>query len=70
MVDRPDFALLGQGRRHERLRAGVRYTMDVYARSVRSCGRSGRPPRATPWPRGRIRSTTRTAATWSPPAWR
>jgi AcrR family transcriptional regulator len=34
MVDRDDFALLGRGRRAERLRAGVRYTMAVYARSV------------------------------------
>ena len=34
MVDRDDFAALGQGRRAERLRAGVRYTMGVYARSV------------------------------------
>lgn len=34
MVDRPDFALLGHGRRHVRLRTGVRYTMAVYARSV------------------------------------
>jgi AcrR family transcriptional regulator len=34
MAERPDFALLGQGRRHERLRTGVRYTMAVYARSV------------------------------------
>jgi AcrR family transcriptional regulator len=34
MVDRDDFAGLGRGRRPERLRAGVRYTMDVYARSV------------------------------------
>jgi len=34
MADRPDFALLGRGRRPERLRAGVRYTMDVYRRSV------------------------------------
>ena len=34
MVERADFALLGRGRRPERLRAGVRYTMDVYARSV------------------------------------
>jgi AcrR family transcriptional regulator len=34
MVDREDFALLGQGRRAERLRAGVRYTMGVYERSV------------------------------------
>jgi AcrR family transcriptional regulator len=34
MADRPDFAQLGQGRRWERLRVGVRYTMDVYERSV------------------------------------
>lgn len=34
MADRPDFARLGQGRRHERMRTGVRYTMAVYARSV------------------------------------
>jgi AcrR family transcriptional regulator len=34
MVDRADFARLGVGRRPERLRAGVRYTMDAYARSV------------------------------------
>ena len=34
MVDRPDFALLGKGRRLERLRAGVHYTVDVYQRSV------------------------------------
>jgi AcrR family transcriptional regulator len=34
MADRPDFAELGRGRRAERLRAGVRYTMDVYDRSV------------------------------------
>jgi AcrR family transcriptional regulator len=34
MVDRPDFALLGSGRRPERIRAGVRYTMGVYERSV------------------------------------
>jgi len=34
MADRPDFALLGKGRRHERIRAGVRYTMQVYDRSV------------------------------------
>ncbi len=34
MADRPDFARLADGRRHERLRTGVRYTMDVYARSV------------------------------------
>jgi AcrR family transcriptional regulator len=34
MVDRPDFALLGKGRRIERLRAGVQYTISVYQRSV------------------------------------
>jgi AcrR family transcriptional regulator len=34
MAQRPDFARFAQGRRHERLRTGVRYTMDVYARSV------------------------------------
>lgn len=34
MADRPDFALLGKGRRHERIRAGVRYTLQVYDRSV------------------------------------
>ena len=34
MSERPDFALLGKGRRHERLRAGVRYTLRVYDRSV------------------------------------
>jgi AcrR family transcriptional regulator len=34
MVDRDEFARLGQGRRLERLRAGVRYNMEVYARSV------------------------------------
>jgi len=34
MADRPDFALLGQGRRPDRLRNGVRYTMGVYERSV------------------------------------
>lgn len=34
MAERADFARLGQGRRPERLRAGVRYTMDVYERSV------------------------------------
>lgn len=34
MADRPEFATLGQGRRAERLRTGVRYTMDVYERSV------------------------------------
>lgn len=34
MADRPDFARLGQGRRAERLRTGVRYAMGVYERSV------------------------------------
>ncbi len=34
MVDRPDFARLGKGRQHERLRAGVRFTLGVYERSV------------------------------------
>ncbi len=34
MAGRPDFALLGRGRRHERIRAGVRYTLQVYDRSV------------------------------------
>jgi AcrR family transcriptional regulator len=34
MGQRPDFAQFAKGRRHERLRTGVRYTMDVYARSV------------------------------------
>lgn len=34
MADRPDFAELGRGRRPERLRTGVRYTMAVYERSV------------------------------------
>lgn len=34
MAERPDFAELGRGRRSERLRAGVRYTMAVYERSV------------------------------------
>jgi AcrR family transcriptional regulator len=34
MAQRPDFAQFAEGRRHERLRTGVRYTMDVYARSV------------------------------------
>jgi len=34
MVDRPDFALLGKGPRSERLRAGVRFTLGVYERSV------------------------------------
>src|SRR5206468_3609611 len=34
MVDRADFAQFARGRRHERLRTGVRYTMNVYARSI------------------------------------
>ena len=34
MVDRIDFAAFARGRRHERLRTGVRYTMDVYERSL------------------------------------
>ena len=34
MVDRTDFADFARGRRHERLRTGVRYTMDVYERSL------------------------------------
>ncbi|WP_308466598.1 TetR/AcrR family transcriptional regulator [Rathayibacter soli] len=34
MVDRPDFALLGKGRTLERVRAGVRFTLAVYRRSV------------------------------------
>jgi AcrR family transcriptional regulator len=34
MIDRPDFAQLGQGRRIERLRAGVHFTVGVYQRSV------------------------------------
>jgi hypothetical protein len=34
MAERDDFALLGKGRRAERIRAGVRYTLDVYDRSV------------------------------------
>ena len=34
MAERPDFAAFAQGRRPERLRTGVRYTMDVYERSV------------------------------------
>lgn len=34
MVDRADFARFSRGRRHERLRTGVRYTMDVYERSL------------------------------------
>lgn len=34
MAERPDFAAFAKGRRPERLRTGVRYTMDVYERSV------------------------------------
>lgn len=34
MIDRPDFALLGKGRRADRLRAGVQFTTRVYERSV------------------------------------
>jgi AcrR family transcriptional regulator len=34
MVDRADFAEFSRGRRHERLRTGVRYTMAVYERSI------------------------------------
>jgi hypothetical protein len=34
MVDRPDFAQLGKGRRIERLRAGVHSMVGVYQRSV------------------------------------
>jgi AcrR family transcriptional regulator len=34
MVDRADFAQFSRGRRHERLRTGVRYTMGVYERSI------------------------------------
>lgn len=34
MADRDDFARFAQGRRPQRLRTGVRYTMDVYERSV------------------------------------
>jgi AcrR family transcriptional regulator len=34
MVDRPDFSLLGKGRRAERIRAGVHFTVGVYRRSV------------------------------------
>jgi len=34
MAERDDFALLGKGRRPERIRAGVRYTLQVYDRSV------------------------------------
>lgn len=34
MAERPEFARFAQGRRSDRLRTGVRYTMDVYERSV------------------------------------
>jgi AcrR family transcriptional regulator len=34
MSERDDFALLGKGNRQQRIRAGVRYTMAVYSRSV------------------------------------
>jgi AcrR family transcriptional regulator len=34
MIDRPDFALLGQGKKIERLRHGVRFTLGVYERSL------------------------------------
>ena len=34
MIDRPDFALLGKGKRIERLRAGVHFTVGVYERSL------------------------------------
>lgn len=34
MADRPDFAVLGEGDLEERVRAGVRYTMATYQRSV------------------------------------
>ncbi len=34
MVDRPEFALFAKGRRMERLRTGVRFTVGVYQRSV------------------------------------
>jgi len=34
MAERDDFALFAKGRRPERLRTGVRYTMDVYLRSL------------------------------------
>jgi AcrR family transcriptional regulator len=34
MVDRPDFAALGEGRRPQRVRAGVRYALATYGRSV------------------------------------
>lgn len=34
MIDRPDFAKLGKGKRSERLRTGVHFTIGVYERSV------------------------------------
>jgi AcrR family transcriptional regulator len=34
MIDRPDFALMGKGRRQERLRTGVQFTVGVYERSI------------------------------------
>lgn len=34
MADRPEFAELGKGRKSERLRTGVHYTVDVYVRST------------------------------------
>lgn len=34
MIDRPEFALLGKGRRMERLQTGVHFTVGVYERSV------------------------------------
>ncbi len=34
MIDRPDFARFAKGRRIERLRTGVHFTIDVYQRSV------------------------------------
>jgi AcrR family transcriptional regulator len=34
MAERSDFALLGKGSQAQRIRAGVRYTMGVYERSV------------------------------------
>jgi AcrR family transcriptional regulator len=34
MIDRPEFAQIGAGRRSERLRTAVHFTLDVYERSV------------------------------------
>ncbi|HEY2564322.1 MAG TPA: hypothetical protein VGI44_11460, partial [Acidimicrobiales bacterium] len=34
MIDRPDFAMLGKGKRSERLRTGVHFAIGVYERSV------------------------------------